>query len=164
MGSDEAARIGPGSEESERFPRGAQLDEIAEALPQRAAALSRLFLSRATMQISRVEVGVLWALAEQPRRITELAAREGVTQPGMTLLVNRLQERGWMRRHTDPGDRRAVLVKLTDEGRGMRERLRAEYRALLHEEMAPLADRDVQTLAKAIDILDELIARLTGER
>ncbi len=174
MGSDEAERVRRGSEEtagvrgdSEQTTRlrpGGQLDEIAEALPQRAAALSRLFLARTATQISRVEVGVLWALAERPRRITELAAREGVTQPGMTLLVNRLEERGWMRRHTDAADRRAVLVKLTAAGRAVRERLRAEYRALLHEEMATLGDRDVQALARAIDILDELIDRLMDAR
>src|SRR5579884_1930551 len=75
----------------------AQLDEIAEALPQRAATLSRLFLKRSSIQISRVEALVLNALAQQPRRITELAAREAVSQPGITLLVDRLQERGWSR-------------------------------------------------------------------
>lgn len=161
MGAETERR--PRGTQTER-PRGRQLDEIAEALPQRAAALSRLFLCRTGVQISRVEVGVLWALAERPRRITELAAREGVTQPGMTLLVNRLEERGWMERHTDSADRRAVLVKLTAAGRKVHEQLRTEYRALLHEEMATLSDRDVQTLAQAIEILDELIERLMDDR
>jgi hypothetical protein len=40
------------------------------------------------------------------------------------------------------------------------ERLRGEYRALVHEEMATLDDADVETLARAIDVLDELIDRL----
>ena len=38
--------------------------------------------------------------------------------------------------------------------------LRAEYRALVHEEMAVLPDADVETLARAIDVLDALIAGL----
>jgi hypothetical protein len=41
------------------------------------------------------------------------------------------------------------------------ERLRAEYRALLHEEMASLEDAEVETLAAAVAILDKLIDRLT---
>jgi DNA-binding MarR family transcriptional regulator len=139
-----------------------QLDDIAEALPQRAAALSRLFITRTSVPISRTEAGVLRALAARPRRITELAAREGVTQPGITILVNRLQERGWVRRDGDPADARVVLVSLTPEGSAVLDRLRAEYRALLHEEMATLADADVHTLARAIEILDGLIERLTG--
>jgi DNA-binding MarR family transcriptional regulator len=137
-----------------------QLDDIAEGLPQRASALTRLFLSRSSLGISRTEVGVLRAVSVQPQRITDLAAAEGVTQPAITLLVNRLQERGWVRRAHDPVDRRAVLVTLTDVGREIFDRFRAEYRASLHEEMATLGDGDVETLARAIDVLDELIARL----
>jgi DNA-binding MarR family transcriptional regulator len=137
-----------------------QLDEIAEGLPVRAATLSRLFLSRAGLGISRTEAGVLQALAARPRRITELAAREGVTQPAITLLINRLEDRGWVLRVPDAGDRRAVLVELSDEGRRVFDRLRAEYRALLHEEMATLPARDVRTLARAIEILDRLIEQL----
>jgi DNA-binding MarR family transcriptional regulator len=126
------------------------------------SALSRLFLTRTSVQISRVEAGVLSALSSRSRRITELAAREGVTQPAITQLVDRLQARGWVKRGTDPADGRVVLVTLTAPGREVLERLRGEYRALLHEEMATLADCDVRTLARAIEILDGLIERLTG--
>lgn len=98
-------------------PRRRQLDEIAEGLPQRASSLSRLFLTRTTIRVSRVEAGVLSALALRPRRITELAAREGVTQPAITSLVNRLQARGWVERHRDSHDGRAVLATLTGQDR-----------------------------------------------
>lgn len=140
--------------------RGQRLDEVAEALPQRATAISRLFLQNASVEVSRTEVGVLRLLRERPRRITELAATEGVTQPGITMLVNRLEERGWVERGRDPNDGRAVLVSLTADGREAFEQLRAEYRALLHEEMATLPDEDVTALARAVEVLDELIDRL----
>jgi DNA-binding MarR family transcriptional regulator len=140
--------------------RSSQLDEIAEALPQRSAELSRLFLTRTTVCVSRTEVGVLRHLRGGPRRITELAADERVTQPAITLLVNRLAERGWVERVPDPTDRRAVLVSLTAAGHEVFEQLRAEYRALLHEEMASLEDSEVETLAAAVAVLDKLIGRL----
>jgi DNA-binding MarR family transcriptional regulator len=110
--------------------------------------------------MSRIEIGVMRAVYQEPQRITDLAAAEGVTQPAITLLVNRLQERGWVERVADPVDRRAVLVRLTASGRRQFERLRSEYRALLHEEMATLPDEDVETLARAVDVLDQLVARL----
>ena len=141
-------------------PRTRHLDDIAEALPRRAAALSRLFLAQTSAGISRTEVGVVGALAVRPHRVTELAAGEGLTQPAITRLVDRLQDRGWVRRQSDPDDGRVVIVRLTPAGQEMYGRLRAEYRALVHEEMATLADADVETLARAIDVLDELIARL----
>ena len=140
--------------------RSMQLDEIAEALPQRSSALSRLFLTTTSVCVSRTEVGVLRNLRAGPRRITELAAEERVTQPAITLLVNRLQERGWVDRIPDPSDRRAVLVSLTPTGQAVFEQLRAEYRALMHEEMASLEDGEIETLAAAVEILDKVIARL----
>lgn len=140
--------------------RSSQLDEIAEALPQRSSALSRLFLTRTSIGVSRTEVGVLRSLLARPRRITDLAAEEGVTQPAISLLVNRLEQRGWLRRIPDASDGRAVLVSLTPTGEEVFARLRAEYRAMLHEEMATLDDSEVETLAAAVEILDKLIDRL----
>jgi DNA-binding MarR family transcriptional regulator len=140
--------------------RSRHLDDIAEALPHRAALLSRLFLKRANLGVSRTEIGVLSASAEQPQRITELAALEGVTQPAISLVVNRLVERGWVIRGSDPCDRRAVLVTLTEDGQRAWSGIRAEYRALLHEEVATLDDEAVGTLARAVDVLDGLIGRL----
>jgi DNA-binding MarR family transcriptional regulator len=140
--------------------RSDRVEEIAEALPVRAAALSRLFVTHTSAGISRTEIGVLHVLSERPRRITELAAREGVTQPAITLLVNRLENRDLVARTSDPLDRRAVLVELTPGGHELLDQLRAEYRALLHEDMAALDDDDVAALARAVEILEEVIERL----
>jgi DNA-binding MarR family transcriptional regulator len=118
--------------------RTRQLDDIAEALPQRATSLAQLFLRHTTLDVSRTEIGVLRAVSEQPQRITDLAAVEGVTQPAITLLV--------------------TVTKL---GRQVFGEIRAEYRALLHEEMEALDDEEVETLARAIDVLDQLVERLT---
>src|SRR5215831_18340176 len=52
-----------------------------------------------------------------PRRITALAAAEGVSQPSMTQLIQRLAQRGLVARSSDPADGRVALVSLTDEGR-----------------------------------------------
>jgi DNA-binding MarR family transcriptional regulator len=138
-----------------------QLDEIAEALPQRATSLARLFLARTSLTLSRTEIGVLRSAVEEPQRVGDLAAAEGVTQPAISLVVNRLQQRGWVSRRPDLVDRRAVLVQATDAGFEAWDQLRTEYRAFFHEEMATLDDAQVSTLACAIDILDELIARLS---
>jgi DNA-binding MarR family transcriptional regulator len=144
--------------------RTRHLDELAAALPQRASALTRIFFARTTTGLSRTEVGLLAALARRPHRITELAATEGITQPAVTQLANRLERRGYVERRTDERDGRVVLVALTDAGETALKRVRAEYRALLHEEMATLDDGEIETLAAAVDILDRLIERIGGAR
>lgn len=51
-----------------------------------------------------------------PRRITDLAVAEGVTQPAMTVLVRALVESGLVERQGDPSDKRVTLVCLTEAG------------------------------------------------
>jgi DNA-binding MarR family transcriptional regulator len=71
-----------------------------------------------------------------PRRITDLAASEGVMQPSMTALVSALERSGLVERRRDPSDRRVALVALTSDGT---EYIRARRQAGV-EAFAPLID------------------------
>ena len=61
-----------------------------------------------------------------PRRITDLAAIEGVTQLAMTVLVKVLERSGLVERRGDPADKRVTLVAVTETGAGY---VRARRRA-----------------------------------
>lgn len=113
--------------------------------------------------MSGTEAGLLNMLYDRPYRITELAVRESITQPAVTQLVNRLEARGWVFRTSDPDDRRAVLVELTDLGVEEFEELQREYRTLMRGYMAELEDEELETLSHALEILDHIIERF-GER
>jgi DNA-binding MarR family transcriptional regulator len=52
-------------------------------------------------------------------RLTELAARAGMTHQSMSELVATLERRGYVERRPDPSDGRARLVCLTPEGTRM---------------------------------------------
>jgi DNA-binding MarR family transcriptional regulator len=60
------------------------------------------------------------------RRLGDLAASEGVTQPSMSALVSQLERLGLAERQADPQDGRAVRVAITPAGR---EHLNAVRRA-----------------------------------
>jgi DNA-binding MarR family transcriptional regulator len=49
-------------------------------------------------------------------RITELAARAGMTKQSMSALVYQLEELGYLKRKDDPDDARAVLFVFTAKG------------------------------------------------
>src|SRR5258708_38039613 len=51
-----------------------------------------------------------------PRRVTDLAVIEGVTQPSMTVLVTALERSGLVERHSDAADKRVKLIALTAAG------------------------------------------------
>jgi DNA-binding MarR family transcriptional regulator len=84
-------------------------------------ALERVFAwLRETREPAGLSASALSALSRLDRfgslRVTELSAREGLTQPGMTTLINRLEGAGFAVREADPDDGRAVRVTITQSG------------------------------------------------
>jgi DNA-binding MarR family transcriptional regulator len=51
-----------------------------------------------------------------PRRLTDLAVGEGVTQPSMSALVSQLERLGFVERQSDARDGRVVRVSITSAG------------------------------------------------
>jgi DNA-binding MarR family transcriptional regulator len=94
--------------------------------------------------------------ADGPARISDLARLEGVSQPGMTGLVNRLESEGMVRRGADPTDARAALVELTDSGRAFVEERRAERIRVLSSRLERLSEADRRALLDALPALDRL--------
>lgn len=91
-----------------------------------------------------------------PQRLTDLAAREGVTQPAMTQLITRLEEAGLARRDASPADGRVVLVAITDEGRATLARRRAVRSERLGAILAELSPAHRAALISALPALDAL--------
>ncbi|MEJ2860900.1 MarR family winged helix-turn-helix transcriptional regulator [Actinomycetospora flava] len=91
-----------------------------------------------------------------PQRLSDLAVREGVTQPSMTALVTRLERDGLATRGDDPTDRRAVIVTLTDAGREVllsRRTRRATRLAALLDHLGPEDRAAVEAAAGALSRL-----------
>src|SRR5580700_11967331 len=94
-----------------------------------------------------------------PRRITDLAVTEGVTQPSMTALVTVLERAGLVERRPDPRDQRVVLVALTAAGKDYlrsRRRAGAEAFARLIDKLPPDETAILLAAAPALQHLNEL--------
>lgn len=107
--------------------------EIAESLQQIAVLVVRYLADRQGLAFTSVLVLSLLA-AEGPMRLTAVAAAEGVSQPSMSQLVQRLERQGLAARVSDGADGRAALVAITDAGRA----LMAERQEALGDRMAGL--------------------------
>jgi DNA-binding MarR family transcriptional regulator len=86
-------------------------------------------------------------------RITELADLEQLTQPGMTTLINRLEDAGLAFREPDPTDGRAVRVTITPAGTDRVIRNRDERAARLQARIQQLSADDQAALIAALPAL-----------
>ncbi|MFJ2271606.1 MarR family winged helix-turn-helix transcriptional regulator [Streptomyces sp. NPDC087849] len=146
------------------------MDETLEEGPRRVAAalhelvtgmVRLLLLNRQGMSLTTA--AVLDRLErESPIRLTVLAAAEGVTQPSMTVLVQRLEAQGVASRVADPEDGRVRLVAITDAGRELLAQRRRAGDARVAGLLAALPEQDVQALGEAMRTVMPIVRRMLG--
>lgn len=95
---------------------------------------------------------------EGPLRVSELAAREAMSQPGSTLLVNRLADAGYAERVPDPTDGRASLVRITSTGEAVLRRREDQRAEALRERMENLSEADRTLITAALPAIERLVA------
>lgn len=94
-------------------------------------------------------------------RLTELARRARMTKQGMMLVVDDLEQRGYVRRVPDPEDARAKVVRLTARGRRYVAEARRASAAVEARARRDLGDRRYETLR---DALEELVGQGSDEQ
>ncbi len=126
-----------------------------------AASFERLFTTlrrlNPSQEISLTAASTLRTLERDgPHRVSDLAVREGVSQPAMTQLVARLERDGQVERGIDPADGRAVLVRVTAAGRALLRRRRERRADRLYELVQALSAEDRAAVLAALPALDRL--------
>ena len=91
-----------------------------------------------------------------PLTPSELAGIERVQRPTMTRTLGCLEREGLVDRTPDPADGRSSLVAINGVGRERLRRLRGRKNAYLARRMRELPAADVETLARAAEILDRI--------
>lgn len=137
-----------------------RIERVAAELLPRASQLTRLVIRQLRGEISRTEGAILGTLATGPQRITDLAELEGLAQPTMTLLIKRLEQRGWVIRGREAGDGRVALISLTATGAEALRAFRADYRAVLGRRLSAMSDERLAELETAAVALGALIEDL----
>lgn len=129
-------------------------DTIGEAL----FSLATIAVRHRERNLSLTAISTLATLSRTgPRRLTDLASTEGVTQPSMTGLVTQLEELGYAKRCKDPCDGRVCLVAITDAGETSLASLRRAGARAVTALVDHLPDEDVAALRAAMPALHRLL-------
>lgn len=107
-----------------------------------------------THGISFTEFAVLEVLLHKgPLPIGEVGDRILLTSGSMTYVIDKLQERGLIRRRACDEDRRIIYAELTEQGRALIETVFSEHAALIRHLMGELRLTEKETVT---DLLKRL--------
>jgi DNA-binding MarR family transcriptional regulator len=134
------------------------MTQANEGLGEALYALAAGIIRRRSRTLSLTALSTLATLERTgPRRLTDLAVTEEITQPSMTSLVTQLEQSGLAERRRDRVDGRVVLVAITRAGRQLiRERRRVGAQALT-ELIDKLDEQDSAELKAALPALLRLV-------
>ena len=132
--------------------------ELAARLRLVLNRLARRLRSQAAGDLSPSLISALVSIELLgPITLGELAVRELVRPPSVTRMVAALEERGLVRRETDPADRRIARVSLTGEGRRTLRRTRTRKTAYLAKRLRQLDEAQLAVLVDALPVLERLL-------
>ena len=119
--------------------------EMSKLLDERLRAESECSLSDVDV------LNELYCTPEHRLQMLVLAERLRVTRGGLTRIVDRLVERGWVRRDRPARNRREVYAAVTDDGARVLHHARTVYIRLLTETLgAHLDDAALHELAASM--------------
>ena len=110
-----------------------------------------------SLGVTAGQVSILAAIRNSPGiGVRELADREGMSSPGMSKYLARLESAGLVRRTTG-ADRRRVGLELTDEAQRVLRSVRSRRTAWLATRLTRLSDEELEAVDAAIEPLSRLL-------
>ncbi|MCB1385966.1 MAG: MarR family transcriptional regulator [Nitratireductor sp.] len=127
-----------------------RLNRISEAVSNEMRAIYKQ-----RHGLNRPEWRVLAALADLERSTaTEVGAHSTQHKTKVSRAVFALEKRRWLKRQTDPQDRRSEYLTLTDAGRKAYRELAAPLLAREERILARLSDQDRNAVEQALSALE----------
>jgi len=131
--------------------------EVASRLRLSVTRLTRILRQQAGLGLTASQLNVLVTVGRNgPMTLGAVAEIEHVSPPTITKIVEKLEDLALIERQTDSQDRRRTLVAATPAGLELLAEGRARKNAILVTRLAELDPGDVQRLADALDVLDQL--------
>ena len=121
------------------------------------AEIDRRRQTIAPLSASAFEILAIVEGAGEPLPPHAIGARLLVTSGTMTSLLDTLERRGLIRRVPHPTDRRMLLIDITDEARGIVDRMLPRVHGASRDAFATLSDLECETL---VTLLERVQAQL----
>lgn len=118
--------------------------ELLEVIPPLVHFIRAEIRNAASSVLTVPQYRVLAHIRRGLNTVGAIAEHHGVSQPAMTKMVNGLEERGLVKRATDPEDTRQTILTLTEKGKKLQKKTwdDAQKRIAKRLEAIPRAERE----------------------
>ena len=113
--------------------------------------------------LTQARVGVLWIVQTRgPSTQQAIAEALSVSAHNISMLVDALEAKGYVRRTPHPSDRRAVMVELTPLAADVMTRMQSDHAELSEALLAAVPAADVPALQRGIDAIVDRLSELVA--
>jgi DNA-binding MarR family transcriptional regulator len=126
--------------------------EILQIIPQIMRMLAAE-LRRSGQAMTPGNFQLMFILLEGPSSLSVLAELQNVSLPTMSRTVSRLEKIGWIKRRSDPNDRRVTLIVLTEDGRKRLMEMSDLAQDTLSKALESTSIADRELLSAGLDVL-----------
>lgn len=127
-------------------------DSISDEAPRRPLVQTILYLHKQleraadAHEMTTGQYFLLHFLRTEPRRASDFRLASKLRKPGITSLVARLEEKGWIERAPDPDDGRAQIIRITEAGLHAFHDFEAHMQQALEQFLGEAAVRETDAL------------------
>ncbi|MCG3110002.1 Transcriptional regulator SlyA [Metallosphaera sp. J1] len=109
--------------------------------------------------LNYIDFLILMTVKESPKSMVYLAKEVLMTQAGITAAIDRLEEKGLVKRERDREDRRIINVQITDLGVKATEEAMQIYEEMASELMKDLSVEEKERLIALLDLVQDKIVK-----
>lgn len=147
-------------------PAASDARRLLELLHALGSTTFRRFLwqKAAELELTYAQSQVLFYVGQHPGcHMGEVAKAFGVTLPAITQIVDRLEQKKFLARGTDPADRRVYTLELTNEGKALVGELETLQIGDLERVLSRMSPRDRRRVIKGLEALVQAAAQAQPE-
>jgi MarR family 2-MHQ and catechol resistance regulon transcriptional repressor len=126
---------------------------------RRAIAMTTVIDTDLDLNVSHQQFEVIVLLDEEGTlQVAEIGRRLQIAKAQMTQVMDKLSDLGLIERKTNPEDRRAINVSLSERGRTVLEANKVRLRNAVKETMEALSDEDLAELSASLRRVQDIMA------
>jgi DNA-binding MarR family transcriptional regulator len=116
--------------------------------------------------VTEAQFNILHLLSQKPEGMsqTELSKLLVVDRSNVTLLLDRMEKKGWTRRHEVPHDRRAYRINLSSSGHTLWKRILPHYLKTVEEVVQTISKHDLHACLKVLEQIEKRTNVLVSNR